>query len=800
MYAIDIMSRLIKGTGTEGVLDATTPISFPTCLHPERKQLLHRTMLEIHKSLVIYGMIPELTEEQPIDTGNNPFLLDNVRAKKFGSVPSFRVVSRQLEEAMLRCDQCGTERRGVVEKALRPIADILMVTGRPKRIAGGRGDPSRMVISNEDEELVETGEMDSEDEDLPMLKPTEFLAKPQPIPRTQRASVPVYNLVDAASEVRMRKFDLKHDDYDTGPTAEDTLAIHRELIVCFDNQPEDFKWISMMLRFRDHGYRVLPGSLDQFYLDEPSPRDQLAHLFPTPPSHDVNEWRKRASEELALEDIISLGNQSPLPESCITGSDMVQWGLKDMINSSGPEGSVSSMMAYVTGRVDMGSEESSYIRLDMMKDRVWPQAVEISMDIDSVIWLATRLKVAGVFNLHTSPYRKERPPISIANHVYVELLWPRTDEDVAGGRISGGAKQVPLSNLPNTHFATFGRVEGAPNIAVVFPRMKHRYPLRSYWETKLPQEVELLWLRNVVYGALHRLEDNGIKPYVGLSYEDTKWRHVGAQETTQVLAHEHLEQLQDHIDAILEENHGDPSYDCFRSYFFVLEIRGIKVATSSDDLESKDPWDSLVRNYPAFDWEYMEDTENGELLIDLGFGFHPSKEAHVVGFWNVEMLHLGYGFGGYNQGITHSVCTIPSLGGIQAEMSKARRLRIHVAYRQSYNLAYEAIRGKLTRERNGFFSAESAYHLKDDYRTTIEGITGAFTRSINRSYGVRDEYRCRASIRRLFPVLILKVCGLLLPRFHNSLMTLDRHEDTWPSWTPSCGYPAISGSPSRGGV
>ena len=769
----------ITGTRTD-ILDDTTPISFPGCLHLDRKKLLRKTMQEIHKSFAIYGTLPDLVASEPIDTTTNPFLLDDIATKSFRTIPGFAMVSRLLEEAILRCDGCGQGRQEIDVKALKPIADILMIGKRPKRIGGDHGHPSRRFNPGEDEERrveevgsekeqigvdgagpedeeMEVEEAELENEEPLIIKPTQCLAKPQTIPRFTKTCIPAYRPVNIASLVCVRKFKLTHDDYDTGPTAEDSLRTHHELMICFQNESGNFKSVSMMLRFRDHGYRLLPDSLDQFYLSNPTIPDQISHFFPTPPLKAFKEWKRNLSKKPTPEDLLSLDRRGPLPDSCISGFDIVEQSLQDMIANSGPEGSPSSMMAYVTGRVDTGLEESSYIRLDVTRDSVQPHSVDISMDIDSVIWLTRRLRVAGAFNLHTSPYRKKSPPISVANHLYVDLLWPRLEEDVSHGRMSGGVKQVPLSNIPNTHFAAFGRLEGAATVAVLFPRMRHRYPLQNYWETKLPGEVELLWLRNVVYTALHRLDDKGIKPYVDFSYEDTKWKHAGAPETTQVLAHEHLEQLQNHMDTILDENKGNPSYDCFRSYFFVLEIRGIKVPTSSDNLKSKDPWQSLVENYPAFDWAYMEDVDNGELLIDIGFGFHPSREMNVVGFWNVDVLRLSFDYGGYNQGVSHSVCTIPQIGGIQGEMSKARRLMIHIAYRQSYNLAYEVIRGKQTRERTAFFPAELAYHQHSNYWKTVDGVRNAFTRSVGRSYGVRDEYRCRASMRKLFPLLISKV-------------------------------------------
>jgi hypothetical protein len=246
---------------------------------------------------------------------------------------------------------------------------------------------------------------------------------------------------------------------------------------------------------------------------------------------------------------------------------------------------------------------------------------------------------------------------------------------------------------------------------------------------------------------------------VEFDYEETKWKHSGAPETTYQLAADHLEELQDHIEDILDEKAGDPCYDCFRSHFFVLEMKGIKVSTSLDEVTSTDPWEMLMKNHPNYDWEYMENSNNGELLIDVGFGFHPSGDQPLVGFWKADALRLGFDFGGYTQGTNHSVCTVSAIGGINAEMGKARRLTVHVGYRQSYNLAYEAIRGKMTRERTGFFSATHAYHQRDEHRRNVEGVKNAFIRSCQKSYGVRDEYRCRGTVRRLFSVLVDKVCA-----------------------------------------
>jgi len=275
VYTVQILLRLIEGTETEDILDPTTPIAFPACLHPDRKELLCQTMESIHRSLVIYGEIPELMQDEPMLEGLvEPIVIEHVRAKRFSSIPTFRNVIRQLEEAMLRCAQCSSGRKDISERQLKPIADALMATRQPPRVTGHAGNT---MLG--DAWISESGSSDSEDGDHPRAGPDQLLVKPQVIPKAHNACVPAFKLTYRPSKVLVRRFILAHDDYETGPTVEESLETQRELISCFENRIENYKWISMMLRFRDHGYRMLPSSLDQFYLSSPSVSDQMAHFY-----------------------------------------------------------------------------------------------------------------------------------------------------------------------------------------------------------------------------------------------------------------------------------------------------------------------------------------------------------------------------------------------------------------------------------------------------------------------------------------------------------------------------------------
>jgi len=57
-----------------------------------------------------------------------------------------------------------------------------------------------------------------------------------------------------------------------------------------------------------------------------------------------------------------------------------------------------------------------------------------------------------------------------------------------------------------------------------------------------------------------------------------------------------------------------------------------------------------------------------------------------------------------------------------------------------------------------FFPPESAYKVDTAYLNDINGWS-TLTDSTQKEYGVRDEYRCRASsLKRLLPLLKKKVC------------------------------------------
>lgn len=292
---------------------------------------------------------------------------------------------------------------------------------------------------------------------------------------------------------------------------------------------------------------------------------------------------------------------------------------------------------------------------------------------------------------------------------------------------------------------------------MVFPRMKHIIPLRDRVETKLPYEVEAFWLEHLVYPALSNIESRGAKPYIDITPDDVLYRNRQTRDKSLLIASDHLDQLLVGIQKILDEKKEDEFYSRFRSFFFVLQAVGIKLSTSMDQ-DWADLWTKLAQQHPSLDWKHMEDPDNGELLVDVGIGIHPPENSQVVGFWDVEALRVGYDYGGYARGTTHGVSTVWAIGGIHAEMGGVRKKHTHIAYRLSYNLAYEIHRGLWTRQKEKFFPVSATYKQDPQYRDAIRSMLEAFDRNINKSFGVRDEYRCRgSSIKRVFPHLKARV-------------------------------------------
>jgi hypothetical protein len=782
MCSLDILQRLTRADKVRDLLDEATPVTFGGCLHQERTKLLDNTVEWIRSAMDLHRLLEGPGEPVTTDQYLTIALLDQVKSACEPRMLEYRRVKAQLYKAMSNCPHCASRRNALAERYGLQVEDSGLVVNRARKKREGEGrdaeedrgmdreaEGGRMNAEDDletDREAEELSEADSggdEEKAIHMRKLLRLAKRSRGTVVTgpkeaTRKSKPVkpYPFKDERPMAVVKTFNPDFDSYRTGPTVEELVEEHKELCLAFHLDPAAAKWSTSGERFSDHGYRRTEGGFHQFYLNEPSREEQLAHFFPLPPKAVIDEWRERKEATDVDEGEVAKGkwHGHRLPEDMIKADDVESWTLEKMVGwEAGEVGTEDGMRTYITGKTRSGK----YVRLDVQKSRKTVENLHFAIDIDSILWVTDKLKVLGSINLHLLPYKGMKAPIKTHNHAYVELYWPRTNQDLRKGKRSDISKLVPISTLPNTHFAHFGRSHGSAEVFVVFPRMKHKYPLRKVFETKIPNDVEAFWLEKVVYVAMKRLEQKGIVPYTNWVLEDTKFKHGDKLEHTLLISPPHLDRILETIRSILEENEEDESYSRFGSLFFVVQILGIKVSTSLD----KDwhcLWEKLSTEQRNLDWDYMKDTENGELLVDVGFGIHPPKDAEVVGFWDVDALRQSYDYGGYSNGTTHGVHTIPAIGATHAEMTSRRKKRTHIAYRLTYNLHFEIMRSHRTKLKEGFFPPGTAYKQTREYGEMVQGVTDAYHRSISKSYGVRDEYRCRAgSVERLLPLLWDKV-------------------------------------------
>lgn len=186
----------------------------------------------------------------------------------------------------------------------------------------------------------------------------------------------------------------------------------------------------------------------------------------------------------------------------------------------------------------------------------------------------------------------------------------------------------------------------------------------------------------------------------------------------------------------------------FGSLFFVIQIKGSKSVTHAqkDDLMDcmRESLERFKRSFAALDWSYMMDRSNGELICDIGVTIQPVYDEPLVGLWRLDSLDASFGAGGYKSGNMPTLNTLSMFGGLQAESPPTRRRRTHVAFRSSYNLAYEVTR-KHDNSRN-LFDEKMVFQRDPRFHAEMKEVQSIYTEKAPlRSYGVRDEFRVGGS-------------------------------------------------------
>ena len=540
------------------------------------------------------------------------------------------------------------------------------------------------------------------------------------------------------------------DDYFGGPTLEDMMELQRPGgLEAYPNGWDVAPTIrSPWELFKNYGFTLEPEFALMF--NQQRPLMAREHLLPVgepnPPEEDDNEEAPEC-EELGMEEMLAMA-----PE----------------------EGSMDSMNMFVKGVMPDGQ---TLIKLDPTRDRFPLMSHEffLSLDIDSIIWATYLLRVLTEILVHVLPYSGARPPIWKNNHVYVEVLMPQSEMDKEmGGRREWFSNRKSLSAIPHIHFGKVGHGSGSFNIYVMFPRMMHKNPITSRSTTLIPFEIQSLWFTDILYPTIMAGENPSTVSYK--DYTLSEWRfkasvneRFSGKDKLIVVQGTHLVRLQNVMRDIVDS---DPDeYDRYASFFFVLECRGIKDSTNMVVEHGGDPYAELCRKFPDLDWEYMEKRENGQLLMDLGMGFHPNPEdkTPLVFLWDLKGVNQSYDAAGMNAGKVHHAGMMGGFGGRQSEMEQRRQAIVQLCFRSTYSLNYQPFRRSQAGEIN-LCEDMDAYEVNSTYINNLENHMVMIRGSLNKSFGAREEIRgSGTAIRQVMEDAPALVGVALFDQGHDSL-------------------------------
>ncbi|KZP26425.1 hypothetical protein FIBSPDRAFT_949307 [Athelia psychrophila] len=293
---------------------------------------------------------------------------------------------------------------------------------------------------------------------------------------------------------------------------------------------------------------------------------------------------------------------------------------------------------------------------------------------------------------------------------------------------------------------------------IVFPRMKHQNPQTKRSTNCIPWELHTIFLDRVVYPAIRGAEGKERDMYNNYCSDEWRWKaalssnYSGKRKTATVRDVEELQRAMRIIltDLCRQDSEGY-MFEAFKSFFFVTEAKAIK-ATTHHVLGTNlpDPYRQLQTQFPFLQFDELQKRENGQIIMDLGMGFHPNRPgsgmAPVVGMWEMDYLVNSYGAAGMNKPTVYPTNTMPAHGGCQSEMGKVRASLVQLVFRSTYNLTYEAVR-RIRGGHDSFCEDSDAYQVNHKFTQSIEDYSkmmqGAQLK--DHSHGCREELRGSAT-------------------------------------------------------
>lgn len=542
---------------------------------------------------------------------------------------------------------------------------------------------------------------------------------------------------------RWRPFDPRFDQYWGGPTLESMRPIMDAGEIWSSSRNAWISALGSSMLFRDYGYRILPSFSQMFWLGPPV--DTLNCIMSIgvsdtyDPSWQVSRWNHEG---------YSLSRCSLFPDDrTVVASDVRIMGASEMLlhaNQLVSENAEIYETLFVYGAYPITNHR---ISLDLELDMDIPEEINISVDIDSYIWVTQDFRPSLSIGIYLAPVIEQNAPIHKHNHVYVDILVPQSAEDQGlhgAQRNEWWTKSVPLSSIPHVSFGVLSTANHTSNLLLCFPRMIHNRTNSSRRATRIPLDVIDLFWNEVVLPSISQEAPSSSLPYVDTTVHEIRYKsrkggssQPGSQRPKATpVSRVAFERIQKRMRTLVA---GQAMLAPYGSFFFVLEGKGIKLWTKDgQDGRYDTPYQALKANFTNLDWDYMMDRNHGELYLDVGVSFNPTGQ--FVGLWRLDALKASFKKGGFRKGTTHHTSTLGRYGGIQAEMRQAHSRSSQICFRSAYQLCYEAIRPNNNEPK--FVSDRDAYNLTEDYLKECKWTQEIYSAGPSRrAYGCRDEYR-----------------------------------------------------------
>jgi len=729
------------------------------CCHPLRKKVAERVNQLIWDGFQDFGLLTAeqiqeidstLADNRDMDLLKHHFNLD--------PTSELKKIIQNLDKAMQNCLHCHAMLEEIERNRATLIHPIPLrkksmqeaTESRKKELLKGTKSMAGLVMKQEPTpEQQDSEELTADEVSNDIFQVGDWTQAR--IGRFPRPKTGPHIPTPTSLRGRQLPFEKHFDDYYNGPTLTDLHPIPLSImgydtsLVYLADRITTFPWPL----FKDYGYRLLPNFAMNFYLGKPLLFKE--HLCPVgllnPPKWITAYHLPRFSRDGVM----------------IDTNDLLHMGAGDLLELADDEKDDTILL---TGK----TLQDDYILLDLQKDAIDPQNILYSCDIDSIIWITQTPKFNGPFGIYASPVIRDRAPIWKSNHTYVELLFPQSDEDreEGGMREEWWTKSFPLSRIPHLLFGLLH--QGSPvEILLFFPRMTHRHPYTHFSNTLIPKHIQnILWDR-VILPSIHTILPDTAAVYFPLDRDHSRFKQglgkAGASKAPlhNLQGNKMLEVVTEMKSLVrqtqlccnganfpyLKIKSGGDSLAHFGSFFFVVQIKGSKKLTHSEEatlnISAKEALTNFKRSFTGLDWDYMNLPKHGQLLCDAGITIQPDHpEEELVGLWRLDCLEASYGAGGYLLGQIHTLNTLSMYGGLQAESPSWRSKESHIRFRSSYNLAYEATRQQ-DNSRN-LFQEKDVFNRGPWFQHQLNSVKEIYEeKACFQSYGVRDEFRISGS-------------------------------------------------------